>query len=45
MDNLICYCFGYARRDIEQDYRKNGRSLIMEKISAEKRLGGCHSGF
>jgi hypothetical protein len=37
----ICYCFGYTRRDIEQDFIKNGRSLILEKISAEKKAAGC----
>jgi hypothetical protein len=37
----ICYCFGYTRRDIEQDFFKNGHSLILEKISAEKKAGGC----
>jgi hypothetical protein len=40
-DNLICYCFEYTKDDIEQDFTKNGRSLIMEKIAAEKRAGGC----
>lgn len=39
--NLICYCFEYTRHDIEQDLIKNGRSLIMEKIMAEKKAGGC----
>jgi hypothetical protein len=41
IDDLICYCFEYTRDDIEQDYIKNGRSLIMEKIAAEKKTGGC----
>jgi cation transport ATPase len=40
-DNLICYCFEYTKGDIEQDFTKNGRSLIMEKIAAEKKAGGC----
>ena len=40
-DNLICYCFEYTKNDIEQDLTKNGRSLIMEKIAAEKKAGGC----
>ena len=39
--DIICYCFGYTRQDIETDLRKNGRSLIMEKIQAEKMLGTC----
>jgi hypothetical protein len=41
IDDLICYCFEYTRDDIEQDYIKDGRSLIMEKIAAEKKAGGC----
>ncbi len=41
IDDLICYCFEYTKDDIEQDYIKNGRSLIMEKIAAEKKTGGC----
>jgi hypothetical protein len=39
--DLICYCFGHTRRDIEQDFIKNNRSLILEKISSEKKAGGC----
>ncbi|MBW1841035.1 MAG: hypothetical protein JRI75_04510 [Deltaproteobacteria bacterium] len=41
MDTLICYCFEYSVKDIEQDYLRNGRSLIMEKISTEKKFGNC----
>jgi hypothetical protein len=41
MSDLVCYCFEYSRKDIEDDLRKNGRSLIMEKIRAEKKLGNC----
>jgi hypothetical protein len=40
-DDFVCYCFEYTRGDIEQDFIKNGRSLIMEKIAAEKKTGGC----
>ena len=40
-DDFICYCFEYTRDDIEQDFIKNGRSLIMEKITAEKKKGRC----
>ena len=40
-DNLICYCFEYTKNDIEQDFTKNGRSLIMEEITAEKKAGRC----
>jgi hypothetical protein len=38
---LICYCFGYTKHDLEEDFTVNGRSLIMERIMTEKRLGGC----
>jgi copper chaperone CopZ len=40
-DGLVCYCFGYTVNDIEQDFIKNKRSLIIEKIAAEKKTGGC----
>jgi copper chaperone CopZ len=41
LDDLVCYCFGYSVKDIEQDFIKNERSLIIEKIAAEKKAGGC----
>ena len=41
LDDLICYCFGYTVNDIEQDFIKNERSLVIEKIAAEKKAGGC----
>jgi hypothetical protein len=42
MDNpSICYCFGYSRDDIRNDYLKNGQSLIRERIIAEKKNGNC----
>ncbi len=41
IDDLICYCFEYTKDDIEQDYIKNGRSFIMEKIAEEKKTEGC----
>jgi len=41
IDDLICYCFEYTRNDIKQDLIRNGRSVIMEKITAEKKAGGC----
>lgn len=40
-DELVCYCFKYTRNDIERDYLKNGRSMILEKITSEKKAGGC----
>ncbi len=41
MSNLICYCFNYTDTDIELDFLRNGKSTIMEKILAEKRMGSC----
>ena len=41
MQDLICYCFKYSGEDIKQDFIANGRSLIMEKIMAEKKMGTC----
>ena len=41
MSEMICYCFGYTREAIEQDVLENGRSIITEKIIAEKRFGTC----
>lgn len=40
-DDLVCFCFGYTRNDIDQDYIKNGQSAIMAKIASEKKTGGC----
>ena len=37
----ICYCFQYTAKDIEQDIELHGKSTIMEKIIAEKKVGGC----
>jgi hypothetical protein len=36
-DELVCYCFGYTVNDIESDALTNSRSLIIEKIAAEKK--------
>ena len=39
MSRLICYCFGYTEEDLCQDTLRHGRSLIMERIVAEKKRG------
>jgi hypothetical protein len=45
MENRICYCFGYLEEDITKDVLENkGRSLIMERILVEKKVGGCSCG-
>ena len=40
-DELVCYCFGFTRAAIEQDYLQNGRSLILKRITVAKKAGGC----
>jgi len=39
MSGLICYCFGYSYEDLEEDFRQNGRSTILEKIIGQKGWG------
>jgi hypothetical protein len=41
-DDLICYCFRYTRKNIEEDFQENGYSKIMEKIKKEKTANGCN---
>lgn len=41
MDNLICYCFNYTVKDIEEDVIKYRKSTIKEKIAVEKKVDGC----
>lgn len=42
---FVCYCFGFTAADIQADVMANsGRSLILEKIVAAKRAGGCRCG-
>jgi copper chaperone CopZ len=40
-DDLVCFCFGHTRNDIEKDYIENSQSTILTKIVSEKRSGGC----
>lgn len=40
-DELVCYCFQYTRKEIEEDYRVHKRSTILERIAMEKKRGGC----
>ena len=40
-DELVCYCFEYTMEDIKKDYLDNGRSTIFERITFEKKAGGC----
>ncbi len=39
---IICYCFGYTREDIEEDLLRNhGRSTIIARITDEKKAKNC----
>lgn len=41
----VCYCFGYTEGDIIKDVLDNkGTSTILEKITSEKKKGGCNCG-
>lgn len=40
-DDLVCHCFQYTRKQIEEDYLGVGRSTILERIAREKKTGGC----
>ena len=43
MNDLVCYCFEYSVHDIQEDVKaNNGRSTILEAITAAKKAGGCH---
>jgi hypothetical protein len=42
MNDMVCYCFQYTAANIDQDVRQHGgESLILERIMAEKKKGGC----
>ena len=37
----VCYCFGFTRKDIENEIAETGRSTIADRISAEVKTGNC----
>ncbi len=37
----VCYCFGFTRGDIREEIAETGRSMIVERISAEVKAGNC----
>ena len=37
----VCYCFGFTRKDIQDEIAETGRSTIAERISAEVKAGNC----
>jgi hypothetical protein len=41
MNEKICYCFNYTKKDIIEDYLKNGKSTILLRVQEEKKKGKC----
>ncbi len=41
--DLVCFCFEYTKKDIEEDLKNHGYSKILEKIKTEKKNKGCNS--
>ena len=37
----VCYCFGFTRKDIQDEIAEKGRSTVAERISAEVKAGNC----
>ncbi len=37
----VCYCFGFTRKDIEEEVARTGRSAIAQRITAEVKSGNC----
>ena len=41
-DDLVCFCFEYTKKNIEEDFENHGFSKILEKIKTEKKNKGCN---
>jgi Zinc binding domain/BFD-like [2Fe-2S] binding domain len=37
----VCYCFGFTRKDIENEIAATGRSTMADRITAEVKAGNC----
>lgn len=37
----VCYCFDFARKDIENEIAQTGRSTVADRITAEVKAGNC----
>jgi hypothetical protein len=37
----VCYCFGFTRKDIEDEIAETGRSTVADRITAEVTAGRC----
>lgn len=40
----VCYCFGFTRKDIENEIAETGRSTVADRITAEVQAGNCACG-
>ena len=40
-NDLVCYCFQYTKKQIENDFINNSESTILKNIALEKKNGGC----
>jgi len=37
----VCYCFGFTRRDLENEIAETGRSTVADQIRTEVNAGNC----
>jgi len=37
----VCYCFGFTRKDIENEIAATGRSTVADRITVEVKAGNC----
>jgi hypothetical protein len=37
----VCYCFGFTRKDIENEIAATGRSTVGDRITVEVKAGNC----
>lgn len=37
----VCYCFGFTRKDIENEIAGTGRSTVADRIKTEVNAGNC----
>jgi hypothetical protein len=41
-EDLVCHCFQYTKKNIEDDFLQNGYSTILQRIKSEKKNSGCN---
>jgi len=37
----VCYCFGFTRKDIQDEIAETGSSTVADRITAEVQAGNC----